>query len=423
MSGPKSSHYSLAAYQRALLLEQQRLEREREIERQNLEREKARRNALVSAIQQNLSAIEKQMLRIDELLRESKRPAKDAEQLKASFEKIKSAMQTFKAQSPSTSANMKMLNDELRAENSKAKELFQSAESFLQALGESYHAELDEIIQKGFSLSFSGISERDKRENPHLKRINDILAGINPDIPLPLKEQFESIRTQAEAISKAEYLDNFCAVVVIPFAKTCRECERYDELMARYLLLAKEANIPAEHFECSAGGMQKILDASDKLEAIILEERERAYINEAFDSAMQEMGYELVGNRVVKKRSGKHVRHELYTLHEGIAIDVTYADNGQISMELGGVGHTDRQPTAAESEQLVEDMHSFCNDYALLEKKLAERGVMTEHISLLPPTAEYAQIFNSNDYSMIKPVTALHTEKGRRTEKQIMRNQ
>ena len=136
---------------------------------------------------------------------------------------------------------------------------------------------------------------------------------------------------------------------------------------------------------------------------------------------MREMGYEMVGDRVVTKRTGKRIRHELYALHDGTAVDVTYADNGQISMELGGIGHSDRQPTSAESEQLVDDMRSFCQDYATLEKKLAERGVMTAHISRMPPAVEYAQIFNANDYAMTKPVSNYQAETGKRHEQQAMR--
>ena len=151
-------------------------------------------------------------------------------------------------------------------------------------------------------------------------------------------------------------------------------------------------------------------EASDQLEMQILAGREQDYIKSSLDAAMLEMGYHLVGGRVQIKKNGRHIQHGLYSLNSGTAVDVTYADNGQISMELGGISMMDRSPTVGESIQLVDDMQSFCQDYAVLEKKLAERGVRMTHISCMPPSAEYAQIINANDYELYCPVENFCTE-------------
>lgn len=65
------------------------------------------------------------------------------------------------------------------------------------------------------------------------------------------------------------------------------------------------------------------------------------------------------------------------------------------------MAHSDRQPNAEEIDQLVQDMHSFCSDYAEVERRLAERGVLMGHISHMPPSAEHAQIINVNDYHLV----------------------
>ena len=319
-------------------------------------------------------------------------------------------LKVLKSSTPATSAEIRKQNEQLQSVYNDVASVVASSGTLAEALGSSFKAELMDTIQFGFSLSFSGIGAPKKKENIHLKRINDILAGLGPDIPAPLREQFDTIRRQADEITGVDYLENFCSVVVTPFAKACRECEGYDDAVARYQLLAAEAHVTAQHFDCSAEGLKAMKEASEQLEAAIMSDRERTYIAEALDASMREMGYEMIGDRVVAKRTGKRIRHELYMLHAGTAVDVTYADNGQISMELGGIGHSDRQPTAAESEQLVDDMRSFCQDYATLEKKLAERGVMTAHISHMPPAVEYAQIFNANDYEMTKPVETYQAE-------------
>ena len=71
-------------------------------------------------------------------------------------------------------------------------------------------------------------------------------------------------------------------------------------------------------------------------------------------------------------------------------------------MEPAGIDTTDRQPTDAESNLLCTEMENFCVAFSEFEKRLAEKGVISKHISLLPPTSEYAQIININDYEIQK---------------------
>ena len=89
-------------------------------------------------------------------------------------------------------------------------------------------------------------------------------------------------------------------------------------------------------------------------------------------------------------------------------------------MELGGIDQTDRQPDMDESAQLVEDMKSFCTDYDVLAKKLTEKGIKTQKIKVMPPAIEYAQIFNSNDYNITKPVSRYSAGRHRKTTASVM---
>ena len=116
---------------------------------------------------------------------------------------------------------------------------------------------------------------------------------------------------------------------------------------------------------------------------------------------MAEMGYDVIGQREVTKRSGKHFRNELYRYGEETAINVTYSDDGQIAMELGKLDQKDRVPTVSESNYLVNQMVIFCERFSELEKRLAKKGVkLGKRIALTSPSADYAQIINSNEYSM-----------------------
>ena len=116
---------------------------------------------------------------------------------------------------------------------------------------------------------------------------------------------------------------------------------------------------------------------------------------------MADMGYDLIGTRKVQKKSGKHYRNELFTFNEGTAVNVTFAPDGQISMELGGLAREDRIPTAEETEVLTRDMESFCDEFDEFERRMLEKGVVVgNRIALSPPAAEYAGIINVNDYEI-----------------------
>ena len=71
-------------------------------------------------------------------------------------------------------------------------------------------------------------------------------------------------------------------------------------------------------------------------------------------------------------------------------------------MEVGKTDTQDRIPESSESQSIVETMEAFCSDFAEIERRLAERGVILKNrIRLSPPVAEYAQVINVTDYSTV----------------------
>lgn len=141
---------------------------------------------------------------------------------------------------------------------------------------------------------------------------------------------------------------------------------------------------------------------------------------------MEEMGYTVIGSREVTKKNGKHFRNELYTYGEGTAVTVTYSSDGKIAMELGGIDSKDRLPDAHETSVLCESMEQFCDDFKEIEKRLIAKGVvLADRISLLPPSAEYAQIINTADYHMTERTETLQTKKQRRitTKRKALRKE
>ena len=157
-----------------------------------------------------------------------------------------------------------------------------------------------------------------------------------------------------------------------------------------------------------------------------MRQQEQAYISDCVDEVMADMGYDLIGSREVRKKSGKRFRNELFTFNEGTAVNVTFSPDGQISMELGGLSREDRIPTSEETEILTHDMESFCGEFAEFERRMLAKGVVVgQRIALSPPTAEYAAIINVEDYDISEStqISVMNASEKRRkqSEKKAMR--
>ena len=125
----------------------------------------------------------------------------------------------------------------------------------------------------------------------------------------------------------------------------------------------------------------------------------QAYIADCVDEVMRDMGYDLIGRRQERRKSGRPFRNELYQFGEGTAVNITYSPEGQISMELGGITREDRRPTADETAVLTQEMRTFCSEFSEFESRMKEKGIIVgSRIALSPPTADHAAMINIRDY-------------------------
>ena len=203
-------------------------------------------------------------------------------------------------------------------------------------------------------------------------------------------------------------LVSFCEVELPDVLTQCRAFlslwqssgNRYLQLLRRYEALCQMNGSQPElvpFAEEAAGRLSSLIAAE---EASARAAAEQAYIRQAMDEVMAEMGYDVLGDREVRKRDGRHFANELYRCEGDTAVSVTYADDGQIAIEFGKTDDRDRLPTQAESAELVRQMHAFCQDFEEIEARLAAHGVcLDKRIALTPPSADYAQIINLRDYA------------------------
>lgn len=448
MSGPKSSRYTVTLQRQLILQAQIQRERERQLQQiqQRIQEERERERRIQEQIKREVerqSQLERKKLQIEILRQNAKRLSESVSGLQAMIKQTEHHAMEVTAASPDFAAShdlCKRITEEIRkannlGSNNSTEQLEQASTALFALMNEAqkeylrvreYIGQQDVIIREeafrgflsGFEMSFANLSKQkakkpsqqeDQTASRFIERIRselDKLIGLT--ISDEQQHKFETLRQRANEIESPDYLESFLSVAVIPFVKECIEYDRlyqqhgedYEVLRERYQQLTTKLKHQPEPITFSPQAVSILLERIAALEAEELKAAEEKYICECIDEAMSEMNYSVIGNRQVKKKSGRQFRNVLYRFNEGTAVNVTYSSDGQITMELGGMSNADRMPTEAESRSLEEDMQTFCDDFYEIEKKLKAKGIETKRITHLPAEAQFAQIINVADYQM-----------------------
>lgn len=400
MSGPKTSKYTLTPEQR------QRLKEQRQVMRQTRAAQD-KRNAILYKVKHKVKAFQSMIPELEILWRETGKGAAELRELKEFFYEVTAKVNDKLYQADGFPlARLREQIAELNGIGSQIKENQVKLDKTIRQIRSEHQSELEQTIAAGFEMDFSCLgTERKNQSNPYIERISVELEKISHmDLPDFLEERLADLRKKASAVTGTDYLENFYAMQVSPFVHECQQYmesgEEYEELLAQYGMLANELGEKQKAYVFSKQAVEELRKDIARLEKTLMRAREQEYISAAVDEALCEIGYELVGARTVVKRSGKRFKNGLYCIEEGNAVNVTFSDNGQISMELGVLDVVDRAPDEEEAEDLEDAMRAFCADYKKLEARLAKKGILINHMSLLPPAAEYAQVINTSDYVM-----------------------
>lgn len=435
MSGPKTSRYTLTAAQRRALQEQRRRELEEQRRRERISKAKLKL-AVLSAKTYGLSNITEEALDQARLLNErtssdnsfavlKNQLSENTGNLVASIEKANKSDSVELLEKAVREAQQAF--DDLSKLRGKLDGLISKNK---QELRKDIMNSLDSVADVDFSKIQSPAERQlEQRKDQIANNLSDLLSPILND---ELHDSIEKALKYLDEIDNPDFMSNFNAMTVAPLEKKCREYtalrqeigDEYDDLMIRYTVLCKEQKIIPQNIAFERGTVEKLNSLITELEKATDSADEQSYISRCIDEVMEDMGYKLVGNRSVTKKSGRHFRNELYSFSEGTAVNVTYSDNGNITMELGGVDTKDRMPDTLETERLTEDMRSFCGQYREFERRLAEKGVVSNHISLLPPEPVYAQVINVSDYDMTDNIATIDqtTEQYSSTQMKEMRS-
>ena len=418
MSGPKTSRYTLTAEQRRILAEHQRIERQKAVAIEKI-KSKSKRIAEIESIFTDDKLIATELLKRTGSDSGFSEKINELQQLNDSCKKLINETDNTDLQS------LERTVDSTSVMISKAETLIKDIKIIAVKNDALLNSNLNTDIDRGFSSSFADIKVISKLDEDRNALIIELKLLVNNDIlPVEYKIKAKEMIEQISAISDKEHLKNFNALSIRPLIKSCNsyvnEYEQYhiefEELYAEYNALCELYYYVPQKYACSADAVEKLKEEINRIKAIAAEDDEQAYISNCIDEVMEEMGYSVLGSRHVTKKNGRHFRNELYTYSEGTAVNVTYSSDGKIAMELGGIDTTDRLPDTHETKVLCDAMEDFCTDFKEIEKRLLQKGiVLADRISLLPPSADYAQIINTSDYRMEQQADRIQARKHQHT--------
>ncbi len=468
MSGPKSTRYTITSRQRRVLTEKRERDRkhrrgsnnkrdrkhrgisdeEREKEQQRTLAEEKERERKIK-IQQEKEKIKQLKTELTELNNDLKESVKIVDLLvertdtgKEVQTRMRHVIEEMKKVDGEINTTNKDLEDlqkiyrQLFSTVKKVKEIKKLCDQQKGDMSQRLADNISDSILAGMNLKMEdqmieSLSHIDEQK----KKIKEVLSSINKmNINSELINKCHMMEEKVDEITDDNFIDNFYAMTVLPFLKECKEYselfetyrDEFEELVSKYQYYSDYLELPTVQPVFSVNRMEELREDVSSLEQQCEQLEEQRYISESIDEVMRDIGYHVVGNREVTKKSGRKFRNELYHFSEGTVINVTYASNGQISMELGGVDNCDREPAEAECDALCDEMVEFCGEFQEIEKRLREKGViLADRISMLPPAKEYAQIINVNDYNINETVESFETVSRNKykNKKQVMRKE
>lgn len=408
MSGPKVSVYTLTQEQRAAVAE----------ERRKRQREREKRNLLMKSISESAEKVRKHATHLQEyrLIADEARKNLSDEQ---TSELLESNLSNAKALIEELNS-LKSCNDNARME-SRLTELkpridsLESTEKTVVQLMSTLENQLQSVLSESISGLFEEHDSGDVLDAVESVAVNCAREQITHFLCTGHQDEItqRKLREMLDGLPQAikNYGETYIALEVQPFLQKCVETEElwaecgseYTALINQYLALCSEIGMSSPTIiPFDAKAVAKL-----KCEIAVLEEQaqkqaEDEYISQALTEVMLDMGYTVWGNRSGHKKNGQHYINDLFRFSAETAVSVTCSSDGQVALELGKVDQCDRLPSPVEGESLEKQMELFCTQFREIEQRLAARGVVLgSRLMMAPPSSDFAQIININDYVVV----------------------
>lgn len=429
MSGPKYNFYKLSKAERKRLLEEA-LKRQKEMA---FKKESQRVNKLIQAEENNISEASRQIARQKDLtINNIQVILKNIEQ---ELTKIKANSDTIMVIQDQTILEVYQTHlekyQDLSVKNSSnnnemtLKKLFDNYLEVYHFLDEvtEYKKQSQEIIEQVKSKTRSNLSaaiednlarygylDYLKKQNINLDEyvipLNELSS--NQKLTVELKENVLKVIEQLKKITNPTNLKEYCLGVVSQIISECQNyLEEYDKqvlefqkLFERYQSLCLVLHQNALNYEFSKENLSQLKEKVKEYEIAAEKELERQFIATAFNEILQEMGYNLLGQKTKSLSSSAFYCNRIYSYDNGNVASVLFSSDGQISIEIGKLSNNNILTSKDVSSQ-VKSMEHLCEDLPIIEEKLKQRGISLDKRVLMQPVDPcFAQTIKASDYNI-----------------------
>lgn len=131
--------------------------------------------------------------------------------------------------------------------------------------------------------------------------------------------------------------------------------------------------------------IEQMKQETERLKELRLQQMKNEFIYENSIKVLEEMGYKLVGDHTVVKKSGAKVKSTLLKLDEKTAVNLVSTQDGQYTFELVGVTQEGHKPTEEELENLFRVMGETCEfRNAEFQRRMRAHGCIMENVNIRP---------------------------------------
>lgn len=413
MSGPKSSRYTLSPEQlRKILEEQERIKKELE-EKAKKERECKEARVILDGILENTKRHIASMKNVDD----------QAQDLAETFRnKIDDLFSHFYAiadrlvalASKAIADHAALMTARVDAEKLFAEFIQFKNELVIQTreLREQNEIQDASVLVDAMKVSFAELGLIEHKIDPVAVETENMLNQLlNDSLPRVMQDEIHGAIAHLQRLEDHASIVNYASITALPLKKRAEAFwafrkawgVHFDALQDRYRGLCVHLGEIPKDYQQTMDDMAELEREVNQLEYQMNHDAQQAYISKSLDEVMSEMGYQVIGNRHVTKKSGKSFTSKLLTYDDGAVVNVTETSMGQIIMEIGSTDEKDRVPDANERVALQKKMEQFCVDFQEIEKRLADRGVVLDsRLMMAPPEEMYAQIINLSDYELVE---------------------
>ena len=430
MSGPKYSRYYLSAAERKKLLKE-RLEKQKQ---EAIKKEKERIEKLIQAENQNISSALRLITKQKEVTLKNiqillHNISNELNKMEIQTQKIKeiNMENTFndyekysiqyqkdfkKMQEMSVNHSLKDLNDfllNLTDLSEKIKQKNKEDKKEILQLKQKLMADVAVKIEKNLAeFSYQDYLKQNSFDSKYYFETLRELSE-NEKLSIKLQSNIQSVLKHLEKIHEPKKLKDYCLGTISLLISECqlylksydKKLEKFNELLQNYQALALILHEQCQEFELTDSAIEELEEMVKIKTSQAEDELEKQYIANEFNRILIEMGYSLLGQKTKTFSKDKFYCSRLYAYENGNVANVTFSNNGQISIEIGSMDNISRQPTSIEALQQVKSMKKLCEDLPLIEEKLQEKGIyLKQRIAMQPAVKEMAQIINGKDYNI-----------------------